>query len=97
MRFHRLKEEFAVEAISVDPRGPAGQAGLLEGDLIVGIQEQDVASVDDLHRFLAEMAGGPARHPHGPPGPGAPNAHRGARGSQRPHGAPPPGVRLAGE
>jgi S1-C subfamily serine protease len=54
VRFHQLKEEFAVEAISVDPRGPAGQAGLQEGDLIIAIQEQDVASVDDLHRFLAD-------------------------------------------
>jgi S1-C subfamily serine protease len=54
VRFHRLKTESAVEAISVDPRGPAGQAGLRQGDLIVGIQGQEVASVDDLHRFLAD-------------------------------------------
>ncbi len=54
VRFHGLKSEFAVEAISVDPLGPAGQAGLRQGDLIVGIQGHEVASVDDLHRFLAE-------------------------------------------
>ena len=54
VRFHQLKEASAVEAISVDPQGPAGQAGLREGDLIVGIQGQEVSSVDDLHRFLAE-------------------------------------------
>jgi len=54
VRFHQLKKEFAVEAISVEAQGPAGLAGLREGDLIVGIQEQDVASVDDLHRFLAD-------------------------------------------
>jgi S1-C subfamily serine protease len=54
VRFHQLKEESAVEALSVDPQGPAGRAGLREGDLITGIEGQDVASVDDLHRFLAE-------------------------------------------
>ncbi len=54
VRFHHLAKELAVEAISVDPRGPAGEAGLKEGDLIVGIQDQEVTSVDDIHRFLAE-------------------------------------------
>jgi S1-C subfamily serine protease len=60
VRFHRLKKESAVEAISVDPGGPAGQAGLRDGDLIVGIQDQEVASVDDLHRFLADWPVGGA-------------------------------------
>jgi S1-C subfamily serine protease len=54
VRFHRLSSEFAVEAISVDRRGPAAQAGLQEGDLIVAINGQPLSSVDDLHRFLAE-------------------------------------------
>jgi S1-C subfamily serine protease len=60
VRFHRLKKESAVEAISVDPGGPAGRAGLRNGDLIVGIQDQDVTSVDDLHRFLADWPVGGA-------------------------------------
>lgn len=54
VRFHRLNHDSAVEAISVDPRGPAAQAGLKEGDLIVAINDQPLSSVDDLHRFLAE-------------------------------------------
>lgn len=54
VRFHRLAKEVAVEAISVDPQGPAGRAGCREGDLIVAIQDQEVTSVDDIHRFLAE-------------------------------------------
>ena len=54
VRFHHLASEYVVEAISVDPRGPAGQAGLLEGDLIVAINGQGVGNVDDIHRFLAE-------------------------------------------
>jgi S1-C subfamily serine protease len=54
VRFHSLSSESVVEAISVDPRGPAAQAGLREGDLIVAINDQPLSSVDDLHRFLAE-------------------------------------------
>lgn len=54
VRFHQLSSEAAVEAISVDPRGPAAQAGLREGDLMVAINNQPLASVDDLHLFLTE-------------------------------------------
>jgi S1-C subfamily serine protease len=54
VRFYGLTRDFAVEVASVDPRGPAKQAGLQEGDLIVAIEGQAVASVDDLHRFLSE-------------------------------------------
>jgi S1-C subfamily serine protease len=54
VRYHHLGAESVVEAISVDPRGPAAQAGLKEGDLIVAINGQPLSSVDDLHRFLAE-------------------------------------------
>ena len=54
VRFHNLPNEQAVEVVSVESDGPARQAGLREGDLIVAINEQAVTSVDDLHRFLAE-------------------------------------------
>jgi S1-C subfamily serine protease len=54
VRFHQLTGDFAVEAISVTPKGPAEQGGLKEGDLIVAINGASVASVDDMHRFLAE-------------------------------------------
>jgi S1-C subfamily serine protease len=54
VRFHQLAGEYAVEAISVDPKGPSAQGGLQAGDLIVAINGQGVASVDDIHRFLAE-------------------------------------------
>jgi S1-C subfamily serine protease len=53
-RFHRLAGDFAVEAISVDPKGPAAQGGLKVGDLIVALNGAGVATVDDMHRFLAE-------------------------------------------
>lgn len=54
VRFHDLAQERAVEVVSVESHGPAAQAGLQDGDLIVAANSQAVASVDDLHRFLAE-------------------------------------------
>lgn len=54
VRFHNLPLESAVEVLSVDPGGPAGNAGVREGDLIVAANEEMVGSIDDLHRFLSE-------------------------------------------
>jgi S1-C subfamily serine protease len=54
VRLFNLSKEYAVEAISVDPEGPAARAGIRLGDLVIGIGGQEVASVDDLHRFLTE-------------------------------------------
>jgi S1-C subfamily serine protease len=54
VRFHSLKGEFAVEVISIVPEGPAGHSGIRKGDLIVAINGQEVASVDNIHRFLSE-------------------------------------------
>jgi S1-C subfamily serine protease len=54
VRFHNLVNERAVEVVSVEQDGPARQAGLREGDLVVAINEQAVTSIDDLHHFLAE-------------------------------------------
>jgi S1-C subfamily serine protease len=54
VRFYHLDRDFAVEVAKVDPQGPARQAGLKEGDLIVSIEDQAVATVDDLHRFLSD-------------------------------------------
>jgi S1-C subfamily serine protease len=54
VRFYKLAKEQAVEVISVDPQGPAGRAGMKEGDFILMVNDQAVASVDDLHRLLAE-------------------------------------------
>ncbi len=49
-----------VEVLSVETSGPAGIAGIRVGDLIVAVNDQDVSSVDDLHRFLAEWPIGKA-------------------------------------
>src|SRR5271157_2287120 len=54
VRFHNLKGDFAVEVVSVMPDSPAAKSGILVGDLIVAINDQDVTSVDHIHRFLGE-------------------------------------------
>jgi S1-C subfamily serine protease len=47
-----------VLVLSVEPGSPAGQAGLVPGDLIVALGEVPVSGVDDLHRVLtAEQIG----------------------------------------
>jgi S1-C subfamily serine protease len=54
VRFYKLARDFAVEVVSVDPQGPARQAGLLAKDLTVAMDGQAVATVEDLHRLLSE-------------------------------------------
>ncbi len=54
IRFHGLNQNSAVEVLSIEPRSPAGLAGLQQGDLIAAINGVAVQSVDDLHRFLSE-------------------------------------------
>lgn len=54
VRLHNLPNEYAVEIIRVYPDGPAGLAGMRESDLIIGIADRPVGTLDDLHRFLTE-------------------------------------------
>lgn len=51
-----LLEDQAVEILELDPAGPAAQAGLRGGDLIVAINDRVVSSVDDIHRLLARVS-----------------------------------------
>jgi len=62
VRFHELTRETAVFVSSVEPGSPAARGGLRAGDLIVGMDEHDVAAVDDLHRLLTgARVGGPVQ------------------------------------
>jgi S1-C subfamily serine protease len=50
--FHELSVDSGVLVISIENDSPAQQAGLVEGDVIVGINNQPIASIDDLHKLL---------------------------------------------
>jgi S1-C subfamily serine protease len=43
-----------VEVTGFDERGPAARSGLRAGDIVVGLDELPVASIDDIHRALQD-------------------------------------------
>jgi S1-C subfamily serine protease len=60
-RFHGLTQPTGVLVSDLAPNGPATRAGLEMGDVVVGLDDEPIAGVDDLHRILtAERAGRPA-------------------------------------
>lgn len=61
VRYYDLPKETGVIVLSAEPNSPAKRAGLREGDVIVALEGQPVAGVDDLHRVLSDVrAGGTA-------------------------------------
>ena len=52
VRYFKLPNESAVLVVSFEDQSPARQAGLAEGDLIVGFDGFPVAGIDDLHKLL---------------------------------------------
>jgi S1-C subfamily serine protease len=54
VRFYDLPRETGVVVALVTEGSPAKRAGLREGDVIVAIDGQPVAGVDDLHRLLTD-------------------------------------------
>ncbi len=57
-RYFELQTNTVVEVVSVESGGPAHRAGLREGDLIVALDGQSTASVDDIHRLLTSKPSG---------------------------------------
>ncbi len=55
VRFYDLPKETGALVLSVEDGSPAKRAGLREGDIIVALEGQPVAGVDDLHRLLTEV------------------------------------------
>lgn len=54
VRALELPADRAVEIVSLDAQGPARQAGLRSGDIVIRVNAQPVMRVDDLHRALTE-------------------------------------------
>ena len=54
IRFYDLPQESGVIVSAVTPDSPAQRAGLREGDVIVALDGEPVAGVDDLHRLLTD-------------------------------------------
>lgn len=50
-----LDQKTGVEIHSVEDVSPAAEAGLDEGDIIIALGDQPVASVDDLHKLLTSL------------------------------------------
>jgi S1-C subfamily serine protease len=58
VRYYDLPKETGVVVLSSEPNSPAQRAGLREGDVIVALEGQAVAGVDDLHRVLSDIGAG---------------------------------------
>jgi S1-C subfamily serine protease len=55
VRHYGLDQESGVEVVGLEAGGPAAQAGLSEGDLILALADQPIASIDDLQKRLTEI------------------------------------------
>ncbi len=51
---NKLPTEQGVLAVAIERYSPAERAGLVPGDVIVGMDEHPIKSIDDLHKLLTE-------------------------------------------
>jgi S1-C subfamily serine protease len=54
VRYYDLGVESGILVVSFEANSPARDAGLREGDIIVGFNERGTGSIDDLHKMLSE-------------------------------------------
>lgn len=54
-RLHDLAQERGVEVMQIEMLGAAHAAKLQGGDVVIGLGEERVETVDDLHRLLAKL------------------------------------------
>jgi len=54
VRYYNLAVETGILVVSFEADSPARNAGVLTGDLIVGLDDSPIAGIDDLHKLLTE-------------------------------------------
>jgi S1-C subfamily serine protease len=54
VKYYDLPRESALLVVSLEDDSPAKKAGLLDGDLIIGFDNQPISGIDDLHKLLTE-------------------------------------------
>ena len=54
VQFYKLPHDTGLAVQAVEPGGPADRAGILPGDIILGLDRKDINGIDDLHRLLTE-------------------------------------------
>ncbi len=54
VRYYNLAIESGILVVSFEGDSPARNAGLREGDIIVGFDDHPTAGIDDLHKLLSE-------------------------------------------
>ncbi len=52
LRKYQLDQTRGVLVLGVEPESPALLAGIKPGDVIIGLENESIDSVDDIHRFL---------------------------------------------
>ena len=54
VRYYNLAVESGILIVSFEDNSPARNAGLREGDIIIGFDDQPTTGIDDLHKLLTE-------------------------------------------
>jgi S1-C subfamily serine protease len=54
VRYYNLAVESGILIVSFEDKSPARNAGLREGDIIIGFDDHPTAGIDDLHKLLTE-------------------------------------------
>ncbi len=54
VRYYNLAVETGILVVSFEGDSPARNAGVLMGDIIVGLDDKPIAGIDDLHKLLSE-------------------------------------------
>ena len=54
VRYYNLAVESGILVVSFEGNSPAKNAGLREGDIIIGFDDHPTAGIDDLHKLLSE-------------------------------------------